>query len=297
VRKNGDMTDTTEDEKLIAPDGQVEGAGKKLFWFGIATVFWVVGACLILLFAHGPVGCSGFLPCLEANEWGDFLAGIFAPVAFMWLVATVWIQSDELRAQRRELRLTRLEFRLNRSAIESQVLEAKRQAEFIGEQTKIIKEDAAERRSAKASIEFRELVSKFVQSAKDNSRTAEISCGGMTSPLFGNPTEGQVSDERYIAYHAGILMEIMNKFPPDASVTISPVHAFEAVFHFAYSAEEWSDQLQYVDRLAARASRLSDIVGVFCKIIERAPDLVHLQGHVDARDKRLMIESMTIELL
>lgn len=291
------MTKETENGHATVPDEKVEGAGRKLLWFVGATVLWVFGAFLILLFAQSPTACVGFLPCLEANEWGDFLAGIFAPVAFMWLVATVWIQSDELRAQRRELRLTRLEFRLNRSVIESQVLEAKRQAEYIGEQTKIIKEDAAERRSAKASIEFRELVSKFVQSARDNSRTAEISCDGMTYRLFGNPAEGQVSDERYIAYHAGILMEIINKFPPDASVSISPVYAFEAVFHFAYSAEEWGDQLQYVDRLAARASRLSDVVGVFCRMIERSPDLIHLQGHVDARDKRLMIESMAIELL
>ena len=52
--------------------------------------------------------------CMTANETGDFLAGFFAPLAFLWLAAAVFIQSRELREQRRELALTRNEFALNR---------------------------------------------------------------------------------------------------------------------------------------------------------------------------------------
>ena len=31
------------------------------------------------------------------NEWGDFFAGVFAPLAFMWLVVGYFQQGEELR--------------------------------------------------------------------------------------------------------------------------------------------------------------------------------------------------------
>lgn len=77
---------------------------------------------------------------LAANEWGDFLAGVFAPMAFFWLVATVWIQSFELREQRKELELTRMEFQYTRDVLKAQAEEAKRQAEFIGQQTEMLRQ-------------------------------------------------------------------------------------------------------------------------------------------------------------
>jgi hypothetical protein len=87
------------------------------------------------------------LVCLPANEIGDFLAGAFAPLAFLWLVATVLVQGQELAAQREELELTRNEMRENRGvaeatrqAIEQQSETAKKSAEFIGAQTKLLEE-------------------------------------------------------------------------------------------------------------------------------------------------------------
>ena len=41
------------------------------------------------------------------NELGDFLAGVFTPLAFSWLVYGYLLQSRELRLQREELALTR----------------------------------------------------------------------------------------------------------------------------------------------------------------------------------------------
>lgn len=41
------------------------------------------------------------------NELGDFLAGLFTPLAFFWLVYGYFLQSKELRLQRKELSLTR----------------------------------------------------------------------------------------------------------------------------------------------------------------------------------------------
>ncbi|TAU91318.1 hypothetical protein ELI41_23645 [Rhizobium leguminosarum] len=90
-----------------------------------------------------------YLACRPANELGDFLSGAFAPVAFLWLVAAVLIQAQELRAQREELALTRRELADSREVMKEQAeqarmqaIQAQRQADFIGEQTENVKRQA-----------------------------------------------------------------------------------------------------------------------------------------------------------
>lgn len=51
-----------------------------------------------------------FLRAGHLNEVGDFLAGVFTPLAFGWLVYGYLLQSKELRLQREELALTRRQF-------------------------------------------------------------------------------------------------------------------------------------------------------------------------------------------
>jgi hypothetical protein len=91
---------------------------------------------------------------LAPNEIGDLLAGIFAPIAFLWLATATLIQSQELRAQRRELELTRSEYELNRTVLMAQVEETKRQAEFVGEQTAILRWDHNQRMGALAEERY-----------------------------------------------------------------------------------------------------------------------------------------------
>src|SRR5690606_11361009 len=40
---------------------------------------------------------------IEPNEWGDVLAGVFSPLAFLWLIYTSLSQRAELALQRAEL--------------------------------------------------------------------------------------------------------------------------------------------------------------------------------------------------
>lgn len=86
------------------------------FWVAVAvTAIWFVYA--IALTIPQVVNCSsvwkivdpfGWFPtveedgfkCLDLNEFGDFLAGSFAPLAFLWLVVAVFVQSAELKEQR-----------------------------------------------------------------------------------------------------------------------------------------------------------------------------------------------------
>jgi hypothetical protein len=66
--------------------------------------------------------------CLAANEIGDFLGGAFAPLAFLWLIAAVFLQRHELEAQRSDLKLSR-------ALLSQQIEEAKENVKYIREQT------------------------------------------------------------------------------------------------------------------------------------------------------------------
>ena len=56
------------------------------------------------------------------NELGDFLAGVFTPLAFSWLVYGYLLQSTELRLQRNELALTREQLGKQTELLQEQVI-------------------------------------------------------------------------------------------------------------------------------------------------------------------------------
>jgi hypothetical protein len=79
--------------------------------------------------------CDSFGP----NELGDTLAGAFAPLAFLWLAGTVYIQSQELREQRRELTETRDVMKAQLALSQAQVKETQASTGYFAEQTAILK--------------------------------------------------------------------------------------------------------------------------------------------------------------
>lgn len=54
------------------------------------------------------------------NEIGDTLAGFAGTLAFIWIVTTVWLQSNELAEQRDQLRLQTEEFKETNTALAAQ---------------------------------------------------------------------------------------------------------------------------------------------------------------------------------
>jgi hypothetical protein len=58
---------------------------------------------------------------LELNEVGDYLAGAFSPLAFLWLVVGYFMQSKELNFTREELKLTRLAYEANLDEVKKSV--------------------------------------------------------------------------------------------------------------------------------------------------------------------------------
>lgn len=78
----------------------------KKFWFGlITTTVWLVVVALVLLL-NAPD-----LVHMKPNEWGDFFSGMFAPLAFLWLVLGYLQQGQELRVSSNALHLQAEELR------------------------------------------------------------------------------------------------------------------------------------------------------------------------------------------
>ncbi len=82
---------------------------------------------------------DGPISCLKPNEFGDFLAGVFAPIAFSLLALSVYIQS-------RELNETQQVMQKQLEVAEKQVEETKKSTELFAKQTAILEEDRNLRR-------------------------------------------------------------------------------------------------------------------------------------------------------
>lgn len=101
------------------------------------TLFSVAGLSVLWLFVAFGLGwyakpVNGMTyQALTANEWGDFLAGVFAPVAFLWVAVAVFLQSVDLRAQLTEIRQTR-------DVLRAQADSSRQQSDFLKAQTDVM---------------------------------------------------------------------------------------------------------------------------------------------------------------
>jgi hypothetical protein len=104
---------------------------------------------------------SRYLSCISINELGDFLAGAFAPLAFIWLAGAVFLQSRELTAQRQELEETR-------NVMREQAAESRATKEYIGEQTKMLSAEQDLRKREQADEAYDELMRGLDQSLENS---------------------------------------------------------------------------------------------------------------------------------
>ena len=95
-----------------------------------------------------------YVACRQINELGDTLAGFFAPLAFLWLAGAVYIQSQELSAQRRELDETQDVMRQQLEVAKEQVEETRASTALFRQQTKILEFDHQKRREEAENKEF-----------------------------------------------------------------------------------------------------------------------------------------------
>jgi hypothetical protein len=78
----------------------------KRFWFGVAASIIWIGAIIWLTLWHIDLAQS-----MKPNEWGDFFAGVFSPLAFLWLILGYLQQGEELKQSTQALQLQAEELR------------------------------------------------------------------------------------------------------------------------------------------------------------------------------------------
>ncbi|RVO95003.1 hypothetical protein [Sinorhizobium meliloti] len=261
-----------------------KGAGDKLLGFIVVSLIWVGIALYLGWTAHVPnteSGCSsGTFSCLTANEWGDFLAGVFAPVAFAGLVVTIWIQSDELRAQREEIAQTR------------EVL--KEQAQHAEEQTKILLNEWRETKEEKNKINFNLLVSKLRALSREQApHIVAVTAKGQFE-VFPSIKNSNLSDERYLPILANASSQRLPQILQANACNLMNADDFVQIYRFAYNAEELIGTMSHVDRLVAQTLKLDQLISNMEKLIPLDPQLDQLQGHVEARRRRLEREKSAV---
>ncbi|HAS6031870.1 hypothetical protein [Vibrio vulnificus] len=90
---------------------------KKIEIFGsVMTAIWIVCFAFLVVIKWDNAAK------MNLNEWGDFLAGITAPVAFLWLIIGYFLQRVELKE--------------NTAALVEQREEMTKQAQELANQTK-----------------------------------------------------------------------------------------------------------------------------------------------------------------
>lgn len=141
--KNSDMAKQSSSKKVKVPYYE-----NPFMWgIGLSVIYLLVASFIIGVTQH----CSltdlihrghylnvwwwdRLFGCRSINELGDFFAGAFAPLAFLWLVVAVFIQSRELKEQREELKLTNKEYKLMRGEVTQTNKHIERQTEFMADE-------------------------------------------------------------------------------------------------------------------------------------------------------------------
>lgn len=266
----------TDDVKKTNRMGALKRRKLAVFW--LITVIWLVIAILLGWFAHPSYSstCEGTFRCLTASEWGDFLAGVFAPTAFLWVVATVMLQSDELRLQREEMTESR-------SVLTEQAREARQQAIYLGEQTTLLREEASQRRQEIAYTQFMALVTNFAMGASAGRGNVYFVINETSRPAF---IGGGFQPDDYV-YNLYLHLENMRPHVISQNVEIVNDSEFEARFKYIYAADELLDHLPYAQRLMWKSKKLRELVDWYCDLVCVSPQLSSLYNFVEARDRRL----------
>lgn len=144
-------------------------ANKKAPWYA-NPMFWGVAGTVVLFAIYGRlafvVDCDATgLVCRSKwsqfvsaapNEIGDTLAGLAGALAFLWIIVTVMLQSQELREQRAEMKLQRDEF-------EKMVEAQEKQVEALQAQADVFLDEKKARDEAEAQRHLEELLRTFLE--------------------------------------------------------------------------------------------------------------------------------------
>jgi hypothetical protein len=115
----------------------------------VLTALWIVLYCaLIYLKWDSAVK-------MELNEWGDFLAGFSAPIAFLWLIIGYFLQ-------RKELKQNTMALIHQKDELSKQADELKLQSEYQKQSADLARMQKSKIRKEKAT-QMREVRNKITQ--------------------------------------------------------------------------------------------------------------------------------------
>lgn len=80
------------------PERSAKAAWRFRLGLGV-SVFWLIGAGVLMYWKRA------FLADMDLNALGDFAAGVFAPLAFLWLVLGYLQQGEDLQHSTEALKL------------------------------------------------------------------------------------------------------------------------------------------------------------------------------------------------
>ena len=96
-------------------------------WFGITiTVFWIAGGIWYVAYVSETAPTQSF----SLDAVGSFLEGVFAPLAFLWLVIGLFIQQRELANNTEALRKTSVQSEKQTQAIAATEMNARQETFF-----------------------------------------------------------------------------------------------------------------------------------------------------------------------
>ncbi len=189
---------------------------------GIAAVVWLVFSSTIFLDqdmckAAAPNGrwyerICDCLTGLKPNEFGDLLAGVFAPLAFLGVVVAVMLQSRELTLQRHELRRT------------GNIL--RDEVETLRLQTKILQQQEEDRRKSGVLREVLALSNNLFDFVRNNFSNLNVLKFGKSQNAEFRDTSNVGWDDNLAAvvnYFALTINTVIDREPDGGDLTDVPI--------------------------------------------------------------------------
>ena len=174
----------------------------------------VVYVLAIFLF-HNQI--SSFLNLEKSNELGDFLAGVFAPLAFLWLVFGYFLQQKELKQSTETLKLQAKELNLQTRELKN----------TVEQQTHLVKE-------TKRQNELQEEALQIEQDKVSKEKQPSFEIGGGLHSSHGNKADYNIiitNTSEHIAYDLNFSLDpklkltddklFLKKMPKNQSHTIN----------------------------------------------------------------------------
>lgn len=209
--------------------GQIGGALTLTYLVIVAVVIW---------------GRVDTLMTMPLNEVGDFLAGVFGPVAFLWLVFGFIQQGDELRQGTEALKMQSVELKQSTQALNIQAAELKKSVE----QQSIMADAALQQIEAqKSALELQQ---------KERERTL-IANFSLTTTVSGSGSQPGTSMNKVRMRNDGntafnVTLTFSPRFLNCGEVAIGQMNRqadieFELTRGAAFNPEEGTVQLSYED--------------------------------------------------